>query len=221
MNPRDKNKGPFEAHAKEYEAWFDKNRFVYEAELRAVKKLLPANGEGIEIGVGSGRFAAPLGIGVGIDPSLELSEIAVKRGIVVHEGVAESLPFDDDRFDFALMVTVICFINDIKAALRETCRILKPGGALVIGFIDRTSPVGRKYEQYKTKSVFYRDASFYSADEVVSFMTEAGFGNFSFTQTIFGDMGEIDDTEIVKEGYGEGSFVVVSGEKKQNTEGES
>jgi len=211
-------KGPFETHTDEYEEWFEKNRFVYEAELRAVKELLPTKGESIEIGVGSGRFAVPLGIRLGIDPSLKMAEIAGKRGIEVHEGVAEDLPFDDGRFDFALMVTAICFLNDVKTALRETYRILKPGGALVIGFVDSTSPVGKKYEKYKAENEFYREASFYSADKVVSLMTDARFGNFAFTQTIFRDLKEIDHTEVVKEGYGEGSFVVIRGEK-QETEG--
>ena len=211
-------KGPFETHTDEYEGWFEENRFVYEAELRAVKELLPAEGESIEIGVGSGRFAFPLGIRLGIDPSLKMAEIAVKRGIEVHEGVAEDLPFDDGRFDFALMVTAICFLDDVKTALREVYRILKPGGAFVIGFVDRTSPVGKKYEKYKAGNKFYREASFYSTDEVVSLMTGAGFGSFVFTQTIFRDLKNIDNTEVVKEGYGEGSFIVIRGEK-QGTEG--
>jgi len=77
-------KGPFETHTDEYEEWFEKNRFVYEAELRAVKELLPTKGESIEIGVGSGKFALPLGIRLGIDPSLKMAEIAVKTG---HRGL--------------------------------------------------------------------------------------------------------------------------------------
>ena len=208
-------KGPFETHTDEYEEWFEKNQFVYEAELRAVKELLPTKGESIEIGVGSGRFAFPLGIRLGIDPSLKMAEIAVKRGIEVHEGIAEDLPFGDARFDFALMVTAICFMNDVKTALREAYRILIPGGVLVIGFVDRTSPLGKKYERYKAENKFYKEASFYSVDEIVSLMTGAGFGNFAFTQTIFRDLNEIDNTEVVKDGYGEGSFVVIRGEKQK------
>jgi len=138
-----------------------------------------------------------------------------KRGIEVYEGVAEDLPFDNGRFDFALMVTAICFLNDVKAALREAYRILKPGGALVIGFVDSTSPVGKKYERYKAENKFYRAASFYSTDKVVSLMTDSGFGNFAFTQTIFRDLKNIDHTEVVKDGYGEGSFVVIRGEKQK------
>jgi len=207
-------KGPFETHTDEYEAWFEKNRFVYKAEVQAVKELLPEGKESIEIGVGSGRFALPLGVRLGVEPSPKMAEIATKRGIEVHKGIAEDLPFDDNRFDSALMVTAICFITDVTAAMREAYRVLKPGGVLVIGFVDRTSPVGKKYEVYKAENTFYREATFYSTDEVVSLMTGAGFRNFAFTQTIFRDLKDITDAETVKEGYGNGSFVVIRGEKQ-------
>jgi len=59
---------PFEEYTKRYEDWFKKNKFAYESELLAVKELIPANGEGIEIGVGSGKFAEPLGIKLGVEP---------------------------------------------------------------------------------------------------------------------------------------------------------
>jgi len=41
---------PFEKHASEYDEWFEKNRFVYKSELRAVQEQLPKKGEGIEVG---------------------------------------------------------------------------------------------------------------------------------------------------------------------------
>jgi len=58
---------PFEKYASQYEGWFERNRFVYESELRAIRKQLPGSGKGIEIGIGSGRFAAPLGIKLGLE----------------------------------------------------------------------------------------------------------------------------------------------------------
>jgi len=84
-------KSPFEKHVEQYEEWFEKNRWVYEAELRVVKAMIPTAGHGMEIGVGTGRFAEPLGIKIGAEPSKRMREIAQKRGIQVLDGVAEEV----------------------------------------------------------------------------------------------------------------------------------
>jgi len=200
---------PFEQHAQQYEDWFERNRFAYESELQAVKMLLPESGNGMEIGIGSGRFAAPLGIKTGIEPSAKMREIARKRGIDVVAGIGEALPFDDSMFDFVLMVTTICFLDDIETALKEAYRVLRPDGCLITGFIDKDSPLGRLYQMNKEKSVFYREATFYSVNELIALLEQAGFGDFCFTQTIFHHPAEIKGIEPIKEGYGEGSFIVI------------
>jgi len=200
---------PFDEYASQYEDWFERNRIVYESELRTIRAQMPKSNNGIKIGVGSGRFAIPLGIKIGIEPSRKMRDIAQKRGIEVIDGVAESLPFDDSQFDFALIVTTICFLDDIEASFKEAYRVLKPSGFLVIGFIDSESPFGKLYQQHKEESLFYRIATFYKVDDVVFNLKKVGFKNFNFTQTIFHDLAEIRDIETIKEGYGEGSFVVI------------
>ena len=204
---------PFENYSKKYDEWFDKNRFIYESELQAVKELLPISKNGIEVGVGSGRFAAPLGIKLGLDPSRKMGKIAEKRGIKVIEGVAESLPFPDSHFDFILMVTTICFLDDVEKAFKEANRVLKPKGYLIIGFIDAESPMGKLYKKHKNESTFYKDATFYSVKKVVSNMRKAYFRGFSFRQTLFQPSDKIKAIESVKKGYGDGSFIVIKGTK--------
>ena len=204
---------PFEKHKVKYEEWFEKNEFAYKSELQAVRYLLPKKGTGVEIGVGTGRFAEPLGIRVGVEPSKAMRKVAQKRGIEVIDGVAEALPFEDCLFDFALMVTTICFVDHIEASFKEAFRVIKPAGFFINGFVDRKSPLGRFYQKHRAKNVFYNIATFYSVDDVIPYMKKAGFRNLTFTQTIFHTLEEIKEVEAMKEGYGKGSFVVVSGMK--------
>jgi len=199
----------FDKHREDYEAWFAANPQAYEAELRAVRALLPEAGNGLEIGVGSGRFAAPLGIRYGVEPSRAMREKARERGIKVIKGVAEALPFGEQEFDFALMVTTICFLDDMDLAFGEVLRVLKPDGCFIIGFVDRESPLGKFYQARKAKSTFYKEATFFSVDELIIHLKEAGFRRFTFRQTLFRPLQEISASEPVKEGHGEGSFVAI------------
>jgi len=200
----------FDEHAEQYDAWFDRHREIYLAELAAVRELIPVGGKGVEIGIGTGRFAGPLGIPVGVEPSPRMAELARRRGLLVFEATAEALPFSDGEFDFVLMVTVICFLDDVELALREAHRVLRPEGALVIGFIDRESALGRQYRLKKDRSLFYRDAAFYSVQDVESMLSRAGFSDFEYRQTLFRDSSS---GLSVEEGHGRGSFVVVRGSK--------
>jgi hypothetical protein len=45
-------------------------------------------------------------------------------------------------------------------------------------------------------------------------MKLTGFDDFRFRQTLFNDISEITDNEIVKTGYGNGLFAVIYGKKK-------
>ena len=43
---------------------------------------------------------------------------------------AESLPFDDDRFDLTVAQLVVHFMTDPVAGLREMRRVTRPGGVV-------------------------------------------------------------------------------------------
>ena len=153
---------PFDNHLKEYEEWFDGNRFVYLSELEAIKKVIPTSGRGVEVGIGSGLFAAPLGIKEGCDPSDEMRSKAEKRELVTTKCVAENLPYESSSIDYVLMVTTICFVDDTNRTFEEIFRVLKPGGSVVVAFVDKDSPVGKLYLKNKEKSLFYKEATFFS-----------------------------------------------------------
>jgi SAM-dependent methyltransferase len=204
---------PFEAHHSRYEAWFDKNAAAYISELLALRPFVPWEGRGIEIGVGSGRFAAPLGIEVGIDPSPAMLAYAATRDIKTIEAAAENLPFTDGSFDYALVVTTICFVDSPVHMLAETNRVLKPDSRLIIGFIDRESDLGQDYLVHQAESVFYRAATFYSAAEVGRLVRQAGFSIHAWGQTLTHPLRETRRIEPLRPGYGQCAFVVVAATK--------
>jgi len=66
----------FDEHALEYDRWFDRHPDIYQAEVRALQTFVPPVGIGIEVGVGTGRFALPLGINLGVEPSTQMARLA-------------------------------------------------------------------------------------------------------------------------------------------------
>lgn len=123
--------------------------------------------------------------------------------------------FDDSRFDFVLMVTTVCFVDDISKALMEAHRVLSHGGFLIIGFVDRNSMVGQTYLDLQNENVFYKDATFFSVDELDELIGQGGFKDLTFKQTIFKTLSRTTRDEQVKPGHGEGSFVVIRGRKEE------
>ena len=200
---------PFDKYLNEYEEWFIEHKFVYESELEAVRHFIPQGKNGIEIGIGSGRFALPFGIEEGVEPSASMRNFAQQKGLSVYQGIAEELPLKDKSYDFVLMVTTICFVDDVQKAFREAKRILKPGGSFIIGLVDKNSQLGKTYAKLKEKNKFYRYATFYSSDEVIKLLEENSFSNIEIVQTAFGELSDIKSTQQAKKGHGEGGFVVI------------
>ena len=204
MTPRSE---PFEKHADRYDAWFEEYEYAYESELNALRELMPPEPDGVSVGVGTGRFAAPLGIRVGIDPSTEMLRHARHRGIETVVGVGEELPFRDGAFDTVLVVTTVCFVDELGKALREARRVLRDDGVIVIGYVDAESPLGRRYERRKDKNPFYSEATFVTTDELNEELSKAGFVDTKHVQTVFRMPEEMEGPDQVQSGYGNGSFV--------------
>ena len=204
----------FNQFAVEYDLWFDTHKFAYQSEAEAVRRFIPLDGKGIEIGAGTGRFSIPFEIKIGVEPSEEMAAIARSRGITIHNSKAESLPFPDEHFDFALFVTTLCFVDNPSLALQEAYRILKPQGKIIIGIIDRESDLGKKYESMKDKNKFYKSAKFYSTKDVIKILEETNFHQIKICQTIFSNPDEMKAKDTIKDGFGKGAFVVLSANKQ-------
>jgi len=206
--------GPFDLYADEYDNWFVINIYAFQSELNAIKRALPDNGDIVEVGIGSGIFAAPLGIKEGVDPSETMREKARGRNIWVMDAVAENLPYTDASKDVVLMVTTICFVDDIYKSFQEAHRVLKDDGHFIIGFVDKNSPIGKLYLAQKDENVFYKDAIFFGTEELYEILKDTGFIVHNTYQTVFGKIEEINEVQNVLIGYGQGSFIVIKAHKK-------
>ena len=201
----------FDKYYKQYDDWYEKNRFLFLSEAATVKKLIPENKRGLEIGVGTGRFALQLGIQEGCDVSKNMLAVARNRGIKIRPADAEKLPYKDKTFDYAVFIVTLCFVKNPLKALKEAYRILKPGGMVIAGIIDKNSRLGRKYR--KKKSVFYENAVFFSVRELKGLIKSAGFEVTELYQTLFPGNDKKEDVQKPAQGSGRGSFIVVAAKK--------
>jgi hydroxymethylpyrimidine/phosphomethylpyrimidine kinase len=218
----------FKEAADDFDAWFDKNKAIFESELLAIRHFLKNPENAVSIGVGSGLFDSKLGIRYGVEPSEGMAELARRKGIEVEIGAAEDVPFPDERFDTVLLGTVLSYANDPQQAVNEAFRILKRGGHVVVSFLPREGsyamlydlaslhrrhdPVTSPEHPYPVK--FIQGAHWLSTAEVTAFLKNAGFEKLEFVQTLTKHP-KFSNDEIEKpvEGYDRGDYIVVRGRK--------
>jgi SAM-dependent methyltransferase len=90
----------------------------------------------LDVGCGPGGLARELAARLGaehvaaIDPAEQFAAACRERnpGADVRVGVAEDLPWEDDRFDAVLSSLVVAFMRDAAAGAREMARVTRPGG---------------------------------------------------------------------------------------------
>ncbi len=116
-----------------------------------VRLVDPQQGQRVlDVGCGpgslTGALVSRLGVAgvVAIDPAAPFVAAARERfaGVEVHQGWAESLPFDDDSFDLALAQLVVHFMTDPVAGLREMARVTRPGGVVATSLWDHDTGPG-------------------------------------------------------------------------------
>ncbi len=168
----------FDLLAGRYDEWYERpfGRSAFGAEVACLRRVLPPFRLGLEVGVGTGRFASVLGVKIGLDPSRKELEIARTRGINPVQGVGEALPFRAQSFDLVLIVVTLCFVRDPAAVLSESARVLVPGGHLVLGTIVKESPWADFYlRKARAGHPIYRLARFYGYGELLNLLGAAGF----------------------------------------------
>jgi SAM-dependent methyltransferase len=158
-----------------YDLRFDGHGDICQLQVRLLPGSVPRAGRGLESGVGSGRFAASLGIRYGSDSSSGLSKLAFTPGIEVVQGEGEHFPCHAGTFDYVLMMTVICFLEDPSVVVHEVFWVLVRDGVLIPGFIEKGGEIALKVRQEMTNGRFLRFARFLIVDEVAGIFKHAVF----------------------------------------------
>lgn len=178
----------FDRLASRYDAWYDTpvGAWADRHEAAAIFRLLALRpGEHLlDLGTGTGRYAAAAAQGgahvVGVDTSEAMLSLARARtaGQPVRLILADAahLPFPDASFDAALAVTTLCFVADPLPILREVARVVRPGGRLVLGELNRWSlwALLRRLEGLRRPTT-YRSAHFRGIRQLRAVLAAAGF----------------------------------------------
>lgn len=135
----------------------------------------------LDVGCGDGALMTRLsrtGARVtGVDPDPAMLAAARQRAealaipFALHRGAAEALPFADCSFDRVVAVAVLCFIETPDLAIAEMARVLRPGGAIILGELGRWN-IWASVRRIKgwLGSPVWRTARFRTASELQSFL---------------------------------------------------
>jgi ubiquinone/menaquinone biosynthesis C-methylase UbiE len=125
-----------------------------------------AKGRVVELGIGSGLNLPLYGSAVssitGIEPAPELLRMAATRAAVASAPVelirasAEALPLESGSVDTVVTTWTLCTIPDVRQALREARRVLKPDGILLFVEHGRAPEPGVARWQDRLDPVWHR-----------------------------------------------------------------
>ena len=174
-----------------YDDWrsADLGTITERLERRLVLRLAgPVNGQRVlDIGCGDGavslacwRNGASSAVGCDVDPRMiarAVSEAARHRAPIDYLlADAGHLPFRDGGFDLVTIVTVLAFVAEPAAAMREIARVLSPGGRLVIGDLGKWNlwAASRRLRGWFGTAPMWRAARFRSAQQLRTLARGAG-----------------------------------------------
>ncbi|MCY3916035.1 MAG: class I SAM-dependent methyltransferase [Chloroflexi bacterium] len=122
----------------------------------------------LDVATGAGRLPLIMarngcfrGHVLGMDASRRMLDVARRKvaaerfeGYITltRHDAGERLPFDDDAFDVVTCLEALEFLPDPQAALKEMCRVLRPGGALLTSIrIDTRWMPNRAWNEQKMR----------------------------------------------------------------------
>jgi ubiquinone/menaquinone biosynthesis C-methylase UbiE len=124
----------------------------------AFEPLLPPPGRAtLDLGCGEGRVGVRLrelghaAVGVDVSPTLAAAARARRVYDEVIEADAAALPFDDGAFDLVIAFMSLHDMDDAAGAMRETARVLAPGGQLAIATLHPVKTAEEVRDYFKTE----------------------------------------------------------------------
>lgn len=225
----------FDQYAAEYDAWFLENPNVLESEARLVASTLKDAGRILSVGCGSGLFEKIMrdefGIVItdGVEPSAPMAEIARKRGLTVTEATAEEFDYPEGKYDTILFNGCPSYITDLRTVIGKVYKTLPKGGRIVLVDVPKESTYGILYNLAKAVGTWnhpllegtfppnpypielVKVASWRTTAEKINLLTEAGFTNQAYAQTLtthplYSDLRSEDPVE----GYDKGDYVAIT-----------
>jgi len=214
----------FDSIASSYDSWYESKMgsFVDRVETDLALELFKVK-QGmhvLDIGCGTGNFSIKLaGMGcrvTGIDISDEMLEIARKKvkeqnlDIRFFNMDTYKLQFDNEYFDAAFSMAAFEFIKEPEKAIDEIFRVVKKGGQVLIGTINKNSSWGRLYlsDEYQKKTIF-KYSDFKTPEDMKSWKPEklAAFGQCLFIPPDAGEEEICMERENALSNSEEGGFI--------------
>lgn len=135
-----KNKAEFDISAPKFMTSIDKDDERYKIVLQNVKEVCLLGGDIkiLDIGCGKGRYLKnliddlPDSQCYGVDISKNVIAEKTNQNIVWEEGSLTHIPFRDNNFAMAYTCEALEHAVDIKSAIREMARVVRPDGRIVI-----------------------------------------------------------------------------------------
>lgn len=201
------------AEAQRFVDWYDEmgksrftNAFAYgrhkvDVLLDEKLKELPSGAHILDVGCGTGEYvcrANELGFTAsGLEPADAMRAVAISKnpGATIVSGVATELPFPDESFDLVICIEVLRYLDrsDIRQALRQIYRVLRPGGTMFLTMVNRYAFDGfflhySVQRMFKPRGVERPHCEFMTPAELDGEIRAAGFSAATYRGVLFGPM---------------------------------
>ena len=226
-------KQKFDGYAAKYDEWFMKNENLFISELRLFKKALGdiSGKKLLSVGCGSGLFESYIDSSniEGIEPSEDMGQIAVKRGVnVIKFGLIEDVELPDNEYDIIYFNGSSSYMEDLSPVYEKCLRALKDNGKLILLDVPKESAFGFMYLLGKSLNTYDHEflegtmpelpyplalaasGVWHTTEEKIDVLKNLGIKDFTFYQTLIKNpLYTNEEPEEVSEGYKSGGYVAI------------